>query len=105
MIVNVIDFGMSVSDAVAAPRVNCQGDLITCHSRIPEYVCEQVRQRHPIQRLPYSYGQLALVHAIHVDAANGELRGAADPGAGGMASSKWAGGSGPARTSTYTQET
>ena len=85
MIVNVIDFGMSVSDAVAAPRVNCQGELITCHSRIPEYVCEQVREQHPIQRLPYSYGELALVHAIHVDAENGERRGAADPGAGGMA--------------------
>ena len=85
VIVNVIDFGMSVSDAVAAPRVNCQGDLITCHSRIPECVCEQVRELHPIQRLPYSYGELALVHAIHIDAENGELRGAADPGAGGMA--------------------
>ena len=85
VIVNVIDFGMSVSDAVAAPRVNCQGDLITCHSRIPEYVCEQVHKRHPIQRLPHSYGQLALVHAIRVDSESGELRGAADPGAGGMA--------------------
>lgn len=84
VILNVVDFGMSVSDAVAAPRFDCQGDLIVCHGRIPEYVCAEVRRRHPIARLPQSYGAMALVHAI-VRNAQGVLHGAADPGAAGMA--------------------
>jgi gamma-glutamyltranspeptidase/glutathione hydrolase len=85
VILNVLDFGMSISDAVLAPRLDCQGDLIKCQGRIPEYVCAQVRERHPIQRLPYSHGGLALVHAIAIDPKTGELSGGADTGSGGMA--------------------
>jgi gamma-glutamyltranspeptidase/glutathione hydrolase len=85
VILNVLDFGMSISDAVLAPRFDCQGDLIKCQARIPEYVCAEVRKRHPIERLPQSHGGLALVHAITIDPATGRLAGAADTGAGGMA--------------------
>jgi gamma-glutamyltranspeptidase/glutathione hydrolase len=85
VILNVLDFGMSISDAVLAPRFDCQGDLIRCHARIPEYVCAEVRRRHPIQRLPQSHGGLALVHAITIDPTTGRLAGGADTGSGGMA--------------------
>lgn len=85
VILNVLDFGMPISDAVLAPRFDCQGDLIRCQARIPEYVCAQVRERHPIERLPQSHGGLALVHAITIDPETGRLAGAADTGAGGMA--------------------
>ena len=85
VILNVIDFDMSISDAVLAPRFDCQGDLIKCQARIPELVCAEVRKRHPIERMPQSHGGLALVHAIHMDPATGQLSGAADTGAGGMA--------------------
>jgi gamma-glutamyltranspeptidase/glutathione hydrolase len=85
VILNVLDLGMSVSDAVHAPRFDCQGDLIKCQARIPEYVCAEVRKRHPIRRLPQSHGGLALVHAIAVDGGTGRLSGAADTGAGGTA--------------------
>ncbi|MBN1399985.1 MAG: gamma-glutamyltransferase family protein, partial [Anaerolineae bacterium] len=61
VILNVIDFDMSISDAVLAPRFDCEGDLIKCQARIPEYVCAEVRQRHPITRLAQSHGGLALV--------------------------------------------
>ena len=44
VILNVLDFKMSVSDAVHAPRFDCQGDLIKCQARIPEYVCAEVRR-------------------------------------------------------------
>ena len=64
VILNVIDFGMSAAEAVLAPRFDCQGDLVTCPHRIPEYVCAEVRRRHPIERLPQSHGVFALVHAI-----------------------------------------
>lgn len=85
VILNVIDFGMSISDAVLAPRFDCEGDLIRCQARIPEYVCAEVRRRHPIERLPQSHGGLALVHAITIDPATGRLAGGADTGSGGMA--------------------
>ncbi|MBC8353155.1 MAG: gamma-glutamyltransferase family protein [Planctomycetes bacterium] len=85
VILNVIDFDMSISDAVLAPRFDCQGERIRCQARIPELVCEQVRKRHPIERLPLSHGGLALVHAIHIDPETDQRSGAADAGAGGMA--------------------
>ena len=85
VILNVIDFNMPISDAVLAPRFDCQGDMIRCQARIPEFVCSEVRKRHPIVRLPISHGGLALVHAIHVDPDTGRMTGAADTGGGGMA--------------------
>ena len=85
VVLNIFVFGMSVSDAVLAPRFDCQGDLIRCQARIPEMVCGEVRKRHAIQRLPQSHGGLALVHAISIDQPSGTVAGAADTGAGGMA--------------------
>lgn len=83
VIVNFIDFGMSISDAIAAPRIDCQGNNIVCHGRIPEYICEVVRQRHPISRLPQSYGAMAFVQAVSLR--DGVLQGGTDPGCSGVA--------------------
>lgn len=83
-ILNYLEFGMSITEAVLAPRFDCQGDAITCHARILASVCSEVRKKHPISRLPYSYGELALVHAIAIEGGK-ELKGAADAGADGMA--------------------
>lgn len=85
VILNVLDFGMSISDAVAAPRFDCQVDDIRCQARIPEYVCAEVRKKHPIRRIPQSHGGLALVHAITIDPQTGAVAGGADTGADGMA--------------------
>jgi gamma-glutamyltranspeptidase/glutathione hydrolase len=85
VILNVLEFGMSPAEAVLAPRFDCQGNLIVCQARIPEYVCERVRERHPITRVPQSHGGLALVLAIGIDAATGRRSGGADTGGGGMA--------------------
>jgi gamma-glutamyltranspeptidase/glutathione hydrolase len=85
VICNLLDFGMSASDAVLAPRFDCQGDRIKCQARIPETICAEVRKHHPIYRMPQSHGGLALVHAIAVDERTGALTGGADTGAGGMA--------------------
>jgi len=85
VILNVLDFGMSITDAVLAPRFDCEVGAIRCQARIPEYVLDEVRTRHPVERLPQSHGGLALVHAIAIDPETGALSGAADAGAGGMA--------------------
>jgi gamma-glutamyltranspeptidase/glutathione hydrolase len=85
VILNYIDFGMSVSDAVLAPRFDCQGDTIKCQARIPELVCAEVRKQHPIERANKSHGGFALVHAIACNPRSGQLTGGADTGGEGMA--------------------
>ena len=85
VILNRLDFGMTLTEAVLAPRFDCQGETIYCQARIPESVCAAVRPKHPIVRLPNSHGALALVHVIAIDERTGQLSGAADAGAGGMA--------------------
>jgi len=85
VILNILDFGMSPTEAVLAPRFDCQGDLITCQPRIPGYVRDEVARRHPVAASPASHGGMGLVHVIALDGASGELTGGADTGAGGMA--------------------
>ena len=85
VMLNVLEFGMSVSEAVLAPRFDCQGDLIKCQARIPELVCAEVRRKHPIERFPQSHGSFALVHAVAIDPKTGALSGGADTGSDGMA--------------------
>jgi gamma-glutamyltranspeptidase/glutathione hydrolase len=82
-ILNFLDFGMSITDAIAAPRFDCQGNNIVCHGRIPEYICAEVRAKHPISRLPQSHGSMALVHAVSLR--DGIPLGGADPGCSGVA--------------------
>jgi gamma-glutamyltranspeptidase/glutathione hydrolase len=85
VLLNILDFGMSPSEAVLAPRFDCQGDLITCQARIPRFVREEVARRHPVAASPWSHGGMGLVHVIALDRATGGLAGGADTGAGGMA--------------------
>jgi gamma-glutamyltranspeptidase/glutathione hydrolase len=85
VILNVLDLGMNVSEAVWAPRFDCQGERIRCQARIPEYICAQVRKRHACERMAVSHGGLGLVHAIGIDPVTGKRTGGADTGSGGMA--------------------
>lgn len=85
VILNTLDFGMSMTEAVHAPRFDCQVADIRCHATIPEYVCAEVRKRHPISRIPQSHGGFALVSAIAIDPVTGRLSGASDTGSDGMA--------------------
>ena len=80
---NIIDFDMSVTDAVSAPRFSATSDVIDVTNRIPEYLVEPLRQAgYEVYRLPTSFG-IAGVHAIEV--VDGVMRGAADPGLDGVA--------------------
>ena len=85
-ILNVIDRGMSAAEAIAAPRFDCQSDLIVAHSRVAPSVCEAVRAMgHDVRSLLDGYGGIASVHGIRLDPATGTLDGGADPGSPGMA--------------------
>ncbi len=85
VILNVLEFGMTVQDAIYAPRFDSQGGPIRAQLRIPESVCAEVRRSHPIQRLPMAHGGVALVHGISIDPETGALAGGADAGSAGVA--------------------
>jgi gamma-glutamyltranspeptidase/glutathione hydrolase len=85
-ILNVLDFGMSATEAVAAPRFDCQGPTISVEARIPGTVCDGLRRRgHDIEQSPASYWPYPLVHATRIDPVTGALDGGADPRGEGMA--------------------
>jgi gamma-glutamyltranspeptidase/glutathione hydrolase len=82
-LLNLFDFDMSISDAVAAPRFSATSNVIDITNRIPDYTMEPLRQAgYEVVRAPASFG-IAGVHAIEV--VDGQLRGAADPGLDGVA--------------------
>lgn len=82
VITNAIDRGMGVSDAVAAPRIDCSGPAVQVDSRFPDRVASELAAMgHNVQVLEES------VHAYHfatplgisIDPATGLLHGGADP--------------------------
>jgi gamma-glutamyltranspeptidase/glutathione hydrolase len=83
VILNVVDFGMSIVEAVDAPRVAATGNVVDASHRIPTRTCEALRARgYDVARSAQSY-LVARPHAILLE--GNCLTGAADPSAGGMA--------------------
>jgi gamma-glutamyltranspeptidase/glutathione hydrolase len=83
VILNVIDFGMSISDAVAAPRFCTTSDVIDVVNRIPRFVTAELEAMGYRVRRSYRGYHFAGVHAVKID--GGKWSGAADPGRDGMA--------------------
>lgn len=83
VIVNVVDFGMTIGDAVAAPRFSATSDIVDVSARIPTYTCEALgKMGYATARSSQSYTN-ARVHAILIDGER--IEGGADPAGGGMA--------------------
>ncbi|MEM6623522.1 MAG: gamma-glutamyltransferase family protein [Pseudomonadota bacterium] len=83
-IVHCIDFGMSISDAIAAPRIAVtQSQRIDLSNRIPRFVEAELRGRGYDTLRSYQSYAFAGVHGIRV--ADNQVTGAADPGRDGMA--------------------
>lgn len=77
MIVNMIDHGMNIADATAAPRIHHQWypDVLALEPRISPDTIELLRERgHEIREAQFSMGS---VQAVAVS--DGVFRGAADP--------------------------
>lgn len=82
--VNALDFGMSLHEAVAAPRFSATSDIIDVSNRIPRRTVKELEsQGYKVVRSPISYA-FAELHAVGRDA-NGRWSGGADPFADGMA--------------------
>ncbi|TWA26222.1 gamma-glutamyltranspeptidase/glutathione hydrolase [Sinorhizobium medicae] len=82
-LMNMIDFGMPVLEAVVAPRIVGVSNTIDICNRIRHSVEDELRaQGYQVARSPQTYA-FAAVHAIRIE--NGISRGAADPQRDGMA--------------------
>ncbi len=85
-VLNVMDFDMTMLEAVAAPRFTANSNTIDVSNRIPHFVTEELESRgYPIVRNPFSY-VFAGVHGIRIPN-DGKRRweGGADPGRDGIA--------------------
>ena len=81
-ILNVLDFGMSMQEAVSAPRFTSNSNAIDVTNRIPRYVTKDLENMgYEVIRSPFSYG-FAGVHGIRI--VDGVWDGGADPGRDGM---------------------
>lgn len=81
-ITNVVDFGMSMFEAVAAPRISATSNAIDVSNRIPRYVTSEVEAMgYKVKRSYQSYA-FAGLHGIKIE--NGKWSGGADPQRDGM---------------------
>ena len=82
-LLNIVDFDMTMQEAVSAPRFSATSDIIDITNRIPDYAVDPLREEgYEVVRFPSSFG-IAAVHGI--ERAEGMLRGGADPGQDGVA--------------------
>lgn len=82
-IMNVIDFGMPIMDAVAAPRVMAVSDTLNVCNRIRQSVTQDLEANGYAVRRSYQSYAFAALHGIMID--GDRLTGAADPQRDGMA--------------------
>lgn len=83
VLVNTLDFGMPIVEAVVAPRFSATSDSIDVANRIPTFVTRELEAAgYPVVRNYLSYA-FAAVHAIRID--GGRWTGGADPSHDGMA--------------------
>lgn len=83
VVLNVLDWGMGMQEAVSAPRFVATSEVVDISNRIPREVQRAVeRLGYPVKRSPLSYA-FAGVHGISLF--DGVLEGGADPQRDGMA--------------------
>ena len=77
---NVIDHGMDLGAAVAAPRAHWQDGVLHLEAGFASHVVSQLeRKGHVVKRYAAKDRYFGGVHAVHVDPLFGALTGAADP--------------------------
>lgn len=83
-ILNVLDHGMTMTEAVSAPRFSATSDIIDVTNRIPRFVQRELEgMGYEVVRNPNTF-DIAAVHGIRVTD-DGGLDGGADPGHDGVA--------------------
>lgn len=80
VLVNVLDHGMSAVEAVSAPRVDFQGDVVQAEARVPRAVCDGLeRAGYAVNRRTLNYDAYFARPQMIVVERDGYLTGASDP--------------------------
>jgi gamma-glutamyltranspeptidase / glutathione hydrolase len=80
VLVNVLDHQMSPVEAVSAPRVDFQGEVVQAEGRVPKTVCEGLeRFGYRVNRRVLNYDSYFARPQLIVAGRDGKLRGASDP--------------------------
>jgi gamma-glutamyltranspeptidase len=76
----VIDHQMSPVEAVSAPRIDFQGDVVQAEGRIPLIVCQALEKRgYRVNRRTLNYDSYFARPQLIVAESDGFLHGASDP--------------------------
>jgi len=79
IIINVVDFGMGLDEAIESPRVHCLAKTLSLEGRIPGEAVETLRSwGHPIKMYPDWDNYFGGAQGILLDAKRHRLYGAAD---------------------------
>lgn len=82
-ILNVLDFGMTMTEAVSAPRFSATSNAIDVSNRIIHRTTKHLEAKgYEVIRSPYTFG-FAAVHGVRIE--SDKLDGGADPGHDGIA--------------------
>lgn len=80
VLINVIDHEMTPVEAVSAPRIDYQGDLVQAEGRVPRAVCQGLeRSGYSVNRRVLNYDSYFAKPQVIVAAGDGFLSGASDP--------------------------
>jgi gamma-glutamyltranspeptidase/glutathione hydrolase len=80
VLVNVIDHQMSPVEAVSAPRVDFQGDIVQAEARVPRVVCDGLEAiGYKVNRRTLNYDSYFARPQVIVAERDGYLHGASDP--------------------------
>ena len=80
VLVNILDHGMTPVEAVSAPRVDFQGDVVQLEARIPLAVARGLEQRgYTVSRRTLNYDSYFARPQVIVAEKDGFLHGASDP--------------------------
>lgn len=84
-ILNVLVYGMSAAEAVAAPRIHCEGATVYAEARIHSQTIDTLRERgHVVDHRVYSFDPImSAPHAIHIPPGGKVVEAGADPRRGG----------------------
>jgi gamma-glutamyltranspeptidase / glutathione hydrolase len=80
VLINVIDHHMSPVEAVSAPRVDFQGDVVQVEARIPKVISDGLEKRgYKVNRRTLNYDSYFARPQLIVSESDGFLHGASDP--------------------------
>jgi gamma-glutamyltranspeptidase/glutathione hydrolase len=79
-LLNVFDHGMTPVEAVSAPRVDYQAEIVQAEGRVPATVIGGLQAAgYPVNRRPQNYDWYFASAQLIVAGPDGTLRGASDP--------------------------